>query len=289
MWLTRAQQRAQVPPPDALKASLANLTATAKQAAAASDASLRKKRDAAAALDARLSDAGAALLRLKEELKAKHEEIVANVMGGGEMDAFLEKLDERQSVVDEKTKSVANLVAYHGVIDQGMSHAEEHGKCMLCDRPFADAREKANFRTKQEDFLVELPAMRAEQEAELKTAADAVAALVRARPLWEECKKLKERDIPKAEDSQKACVPRAAPARFLALTDAAAVAFAGWVSSTPARAPSCRRSRPRRKSSALESGRRWSWQPRRRRWRASALRLPRCCVAPRTSASRWRT
>ena len=262
-----------MPPPEALKASLASLTATAKQAAAASDASLRKKRDAAAALDARLSDAGTALLRLKEELKAKHEEIVANVLGGGEMDAFLEKLDERQSVVDEKTKAVANLVAYRGVIDQGMSHAEAEGKCMLCDRPFADAREKANFHTKQEDFLTELPAMRAEQEAALKTAADAVAALVRARPLWEECKKLKERDIPKAEDS----------------ADAAAVAFAGWVSSTPARALSCRRSRLRLKSSVHESGRRWSWQPRRRRWRASALRPLRCCAAPRTSASRWRT
>jgi len=287
--LTLAQQPAQVPPPEALKASLASLTATAKQAAAASDASLRKKRDAAAALDARLSDAGTALLRLKEELKAKHEEIVANVLGGGEMDAFLEKLDERQSVVDEKTKAVANLVAYRGVIDQGMSHAEAEGKCMLCDRPFADAREKANFHTKQEDFLTELPAMRAEQEAALKTAADAVAALVRARPLWEECKKLKERDIPKAEDSQKACVPRAVPAHFVFLADAAAVAFAGWVSSTPARALSCRRSRLRLKSSVHESGRRWSWQPRRRRWRASAPRPLRCCAAPRTSASRWRT
>ena len=80
--------RAQVPPPEALKASLANLLASSQQAAAASDASLRKQRDAVAALDARLSDANTSLLRLKEELKAKRDEIVARVLDGGEMESF---------------------------------------------------------------------------------------------------------------------------------------------------------------------------------------------------------
>ena len=78
----------QVPPPEALKASLANLLAASQQAASASDASLRKQRDAAAALDARLADANTALLRLKDDLKAKRDEIVARVLDGGEMESF---------------------------------------------------------------------------------------------------------------------------------------------------------------------------------------------------------
>ena len=89
LWnLSVVPPRAQVPPPEGLKANLANLLASSQQAAAASDASLRKQRDAAAALDARLSDANTALLRLKEELKAKRDEIVARVLDGGEMESF---------------------------------------------------------------------------------------------------------------------------------------------------------------------------------------------------------
>ena len=77
-----------MPPPEALKASLANLLAASQQAAETSDASIRKQRETVAALDARLSDASTALLRLKEEVKAKRDEIVARVLDGGELDSF---------------------------------------------------------------------------------------------------------------------------------------------------------------------------------------------------------
>jgi hypothetical protein len=87
-----------VPPAEALKASLANLTTTSQQAAAASSGSLRKQRDTTAALNARMTDAGAALMRLKEELKAKRDEIVASVLDGGEIDSFQARASSKQTL-----------------------------------------------------------------------------------------------------------------------------------------------------------------------------------------------
>jgi septal ring factor EnvC (AmiA/AmiB activator) len=59
-----------------------------EQAAAASDADLRKKRNATAALDARIADATATLARLKDEVKAKREEVVASVLDGRPLETF---------------------------------------------------------------------------------------------------------------------------------------------------------------------------------------------------------
>ena len=59
-----------------------------EQAAAASDADLRKKRNAVAALDARIADATATLTRLKDEVKAKREEVVSSVLDGRPLESF---------------------------------------------------------------------------------------------------------------------------------------------------------------------------------------------------------
>jgi len=218
----------QVPPPEALKASLANLLASSQQAAATSESSLRKHRDAAAALDARLSDANTALLRLKEELKAKRDEIVARVLDGGEMESFQVRvpygialyarcvltrvmymqamLDEKEKDVQAKAAEVANVNALINVVQRSIAHAHEKNECILCERPFV-ANEAANFfGVQQQAVQVDLPTARGEHEMALAEANNAIAALVRARPLWEECQKLKDRDIPKAEELHKGCV-----------------------------------------------------------------------------------
>ena len=80
--------RAQLPDADGLKARLAAFTAQQEAAAAAREAALRKQRDAVAVLTARVTDAGATLARLKEEERAKREEVVAQVLDGGPLDAF---------------------------------------------------------------------------------------------------------------------------------------------------------------------------------------------------------
>ena len=129
-------------------------------------------------------------------------------------------LDEKAKDVQDKTGKVANLTAYCNVVEQGIAHAEKFGICMLCERPFGDANETANFcATQRNEVTVELPKAQAVHDAELKQANDVVAALMRARPLWEECQKLKERDIPKAEELHKSCVLGSAGASGFA-TDA---------------------------------------------------------------------
>jgi len=203
--------------------------ATSQQAATAADTSLRKQRDAVAALDARVVDANSALVRLKEEVKAKRDELVARVLDGGEMDSFQARsldalhfshtygrvvlnlqallqalLAEKEQDVQEKKGEVANVTALINVIQRSIAHADDHKECMLCLRPFADAKETADFvAVQRQSVQVDLPGARAVHETGLTEATAAIAALVRARPLWEECQRMKERDIPKATEVHK--------------------------------------------------------------------------------------
>ena len=115
-------------------------------------------------------------------------------------------LDEKEKDIQEKAAEVANVNALINVVQRSITHAHEKNECILCERPFV-ANEAANFVVAQQRAAQEdLPAARSGHEMALTEANNAIAALVRARPLWEECQKMKDRDIPKAEELHKACV-----------------------------------------------------------------------------------
>ena len=115
-------------------------------------------------------------------------------------------LDEKEKAVQEKAAEVANVNALINVVQRSITHAHENNECILCERPFV-ANEAANFFGVQQRAVQEdLPTARGEHELALTEANNAIAALVRARPLWEECQKMKDRDIPKAEELHKGCV-----------------------------------------------------------------------------------
>ena len=115
-------------------------------------------------------------------------------------------LDEKEKDVQAKAAEVANVNALINVVQRSIAHAREKNECILCERPFV-ANEAANFFGVQQRAVQEdLPTARGEHEMALAEANNAIAALVRARPLWEECQKMKDRDIPKAEELHNGCV-----------------------------------------------------------------------------------
>jgi hypothetical protein len=202
----RARRCAQLPEADGLKARLQAMLGEQREAAAAREAGLRKQRDTVAALGARIADATATVARLNDEAKAKSEEIVVSVLNGALLQSFQELLTACEKKVADSSKKAADVQAFEKVMRKGIEHAHGKQACMLCMRPF-DAAQQAEFVQQQtHKERHDMPVLRANAEAELAAASAELAALQRARPLWEVCQRLREHDIPKAEDVLKGCV-----------------------------------------------------------------------------------
>ena len=185
---------------------------------------------------------------------------------------------------------MAEVNAFIKVTHRGIIDATEHNRCCLCSRGFANPAEQTKFLAEQQqkkDTL--LPDLLRTKEGHLREATDAVAALQRARPLWEECQRLKDYIIRQAQDALRACVHAVALAHHVQTLPLMLRVFvwpdprAAWKSGTPRRRPSC----PSWRLAPLSSRRacaRWltSWRtpPRWSAWTARRL----CCKAARQTS-----
>jgi DNA repair protein RAD50 len=212
-----------VPAAEAMKAKLQSVIREQEQAATAGEANLRKQRNTVAAFDARITDATAALARLRDEAKAKREAVVADVLDGSPLETFQERLTLSEAKVATVSQQVAEVKAMKTVLDRGIKHAAEHHACLLCRRPF-DAAEHGEFLTEQRAKEANLPRLEQQREEDLRRAGDVAAALQRARPLWEECQRLRDHAIPQAEAALKVLTDKHAAAQAELAEREAAVA-----------------------------------------------------------------
>jgi hypothetical protein len=115
-------------------------------------------------------------------------------------------LNESEKSVSDTTQAMATTKAFMQITTRGVQHAADANACVLCQRAFAGAERERFIAEQREKETTLLPAMLKDNEAALKRASDAVAALQRARPLWDDCKRLSEHAIPQAEEALRTCV-----------------------------------------------------------------------------------
>lgn len=97
-----------------------------------------------------------------------------------------------------EAQSLANIKAWQQLFTLGVQSAAEQHKCNLCDRAFTAAEEAVFVQSCDQKVKVSLPQAAQKKEAEHRLAADALAALVQARPMWEDCKRLETVELPAA-------------------------------------------------------------------------------------------
>lgn len=102
---------------------------------------------------------------------------------------------------------LASAKAWVQLIDHGIQAAKEQHQCFMCERAFDGAQEAAFLHTSNERATVTLPNAVRDKERSHRAAADVMATLVQARPVWEECQRLQDQDVPQAEETLRACVP----------------------------------------------------------------------------------
>jgi hypothetical protein len=102
-------------------------------------------------------------------------------------------------------QALADTNALMKVVHNSIEWATGHHACLLCTRGFSQQEEDKFLQTQRQKEATVLPNMKAQNEARLNEANAAVATLQRARPHWEECRRLKENDLPKAEGVLQTC------------------------------------------------------------------------------------
>ena len=88
-----------------------------------------------------------------------------------------------------------------------MTTARDAHTCFMCERAL-NAAEEVTFVQMTTDKAQNLPASIRDREDSLRAAREEAAALQRALPAWEECQRLHNEEVPRAEESLKVCVER---------------------------------------------------------------------------------
>jgi hypothetical protein len=104
----------------------------------------------------------------------------------------------QEEKVASEAQNLANIKAWQQLFTVGAQAAAEHHKCSMCERAFTGAEEAVFVQTCDHKARVQLPLAAQKKEAEHKLAADALATLVQARPLWEDCQRLEKEELPAA-------------------------------------------------------------------------------------------
>jgi len=99
------------------------------------EADVRKQRNICAALDGRLSDANAAVQRLKELLARKKESLINTVLGGGAMESFMVRnlFNCRVGACDVLTLRLRDACVRAGSTGGAAARGREGGRCFGSD------------------------------------------------------------------------------------------------------------------------------------------------------------
>jgi hypothetical protein len=103
---------------------------------------------------------------------------------------------------------LADLGAASKMMDLGSRTAREKHSCFMCERDL-DAVQEAAFLQMTAVKAQNLPATMRDRQEVLRAAKEEAAALQRAFPSWEECQRLTDEDIPRADDAIRGCAPAA--------------------------------------------------------------------------------
>ncbi len=117
-----------------------------------------------------------------------------------------ERLAETQKKVDFEAKELASTQAWLQLIETGIAQAEQHHLCFMCERGFTPAEEATFVQSCTHKAKVELPAAEQQKQRDHRAATELMGTLVQARPVWEECQRMQEHDVPQAEEALRTCV-----------------------------------------------------------------------------------